>query len=289
MKSKIKNTERTQILNLYYQELDNLNLDFDLQTVETSFGDTNVIILENNKKPPLILVHGFFGCAPFAIQTIRGLEKHFKIYAIDILNEPNLSDAFHLNPFKKDHSKWFYEVLSRLQVYNAYFVGISLGGFIGFKTLTTNSKRIKKAFLINPTGVIKWNYFKVASHLLIPLICYKKFNNDKYLNKIYNKLYPTINDLSLKYLSKKIQTSNLSSYKFPLISEQEASLINTPLYIIASEDNFIYNGKLLINKAKKRFPSLEEVVFLKNAKYILSDKENKIVVNYILENTNFEK
>ncbi|WP_405565768.1 alpha/beta fold hydrolase [Polaribacter sp. Asnod6-C07] len=289
MKSKIKNTDKAQILNLYYQKLDNLGLAFELQTVETSFGDTNVIILENNKKPQLILVHGFLGCAPFAIETLKGLEKYFKIYAIDVLGEPNLSDEYYLNPTEKDHSKWFYEVISCLQVYNAYLVGISLGGFIGFKGLVTNSKRFKKAFFINPTGVVKWNFFKTATHILLPSILFKKFNDQKYLLKIYNKLYPKKDVLSLKYLSEKIKITDIDAYNFPLISEQEAMSIQTPLYIIASEDGVIYKGKALMENAKKMYHSLQGVVFLKNAKHILSKKEHKIVINYILENTNTER
>ncbi|APZ46683.1 hypothetical protein BW723_10465 [Polaribacter reichenbachii] len=289
MKSKIKNTDKAQILNLYYQKLDNLGLEFELQTVETTFGDTNVIILENNKKPQLILVHGFLGCAPFAVETLKGLEKHFKIYAIDVLGEPNLSDTYYLNPEEKDHSKWFYEVISRLQVYNAYLVGISLGGFIGLKGLISNSKRFKKAFFINPTGVVKWNFFKTATHVLLPSILYKKFYDQKYLLKIYNNLYPKKDVLLLTFLSEKIKITDIDAYNFPLISENEAKSIQTPFYIIASEDGVIYKGEALIKKAKKVYHSLQELVFLKNAKHNLSKKECKIVINYILENTNTER
>lgn len=287
--SKIKNTDKAQILNLYYQKLDSLGLEFELQTVETTFGDTNVIVLENNKKPPLILVHGFLSCAPFALENLKGLEKYFKIYAIDVLGEHNLSDAFYLNPTNKDYSNWFYEVLSRLQVYNAYFVGISLGGFIGFKTLVANSKRFKKAFFINPTGVVNFNILKVATHLLVPLLLYNKLQKEKYLRKVFHRLSYKKDALLYNFVSKKILISKASSYYFPLISKPEAIQIQTPLYIIASEDGLIYGGKALIQKAKKHFPSLKEVIFLKDAKHILTIKENEIVINYILEKTNTKR
>lgn len=146
---------KEQMLRFYYKTLDTLNVNFEFKTVETSFGDTNVILLNNTNKPQLILVHGLASCAPFAIETLKGLDKYFKVYAIDILNEPNLSDNYKLNPLKNEHSKWFYEVLSCLQIYNAYFVGFSLGGYVGLQTLITDSTRFKKAFLINPLGIVK--------------------------------------------------------------------------------------------------------------------------------------
>lgn len=287
MKTKLKNKEsKKQMLNLYFQKLDDLALTYELRTVETSFGDTNIITVGDNKNPPLILVHGFYSSAPFALEMIRGLEKHFKIYAVDILGEPNLSETNSEVLKSDDYAKWMYEILSRLQIYNANFIGISLGGFIGLKSLVLNSMRFKKAFFINPTGIVNCNSLNITAKILLPNLYFKLFKKDKYIKKIQKRVSMKDDVFTFNYLKTLLSYHKLNSIFYHLISRQEAKSITTSLYIIASEDGLIYSGKKVLRKAKEIFPSLEEVVLLPKTKHFLSKKQYKSIINYIFRKIN---
>ena len=286
MKSKLKYKEgRKQIANLYFQKLDDLALAYELNTIETSFGDTNIITIGDNN-PPLILVHGFYSCAPFAIETILDLEKYFKIYAIDILGEPNLSEETSGVLKTENYAKWMYEILSRLQIYNAYFIGFSLGGFIGLKSLVLNSTRFKKAFLINPSGIVKFNTIPVLVQILLPSIGFKYTNRERYLKKIQKGIFTEVDLFSHKFLKTILLFCKLKPVTNDLIFRKEANSITTRLYIIASEDGVVFSGKKLLKKTKKMFPSLEEVIFFPKGKHILSAKQHKFIVDYILKTIN---
>ena len=106
MHSFYDNTElKKEIIDLYYKKLNELDIDYEFLTVETSFGDTNIIVTGKVNKPPLVLVHGENSCVPMAICKLKGLEDKFRIYAIDVLGQPNLSDDVRLSMKTDDYGK----------------------------------------------------------------------------------------------------------------------------------------------------------------------------------------
>ena len=68
---------KSEILKLYNQKLEDLNIKYQYQNVYTAFGATNIIVTGDASKPPILLVHGSNGCAPIALETYSGLESHF--------------------------------------------------------------------------------------------------------------------------------------------------------------------------------------------------------------------
>jgi len=65
------------------------------------------------------------------------------------------------------YGKWMYEILSRFGVRGAFLVGISLGGFVALKFMAFDEKRIAKAFLITPAGVVKGNLVRNLPDILL--------------------------------------------------------------------------------------------------------------------------
>lgn len=284
MTSKLKKIEgKKQMANLYFQKLNDLEIIYKIKLVETSFGDTNVIIAGDFNKPSLILVHGFCSCAPFALETMLGLENHFRIYAIDVLGESHLNQNRILKTKTNDYEKWIYEILSYLQVYDAYFMGISLGGYIGLKSLVLNSRRFKKVFLINPIGVVNYKYLNILTQILPLHIMFKFLNNETYVKKMYRKIFTEKDAFTFSSFRTLLSYGMFKFVSYPLISKQETTSITTPLYLIVSEDEVIYSGRKLVQKSKDFFPSIEEVVLFEKAKHFLNKKQHQMIVNYILK------
>lgn len=145
---------KVNIEKLYHQQLENLGVGYEFRLVETSFGNTNIIITGAVDKPPLVLLHGTNSCAPIALEGLLGLKNEFRIYAIDIIGQPNLSAATRLNKKDNTYGQWMYEILSCLNLWQVTLVGSSLGGFISWKTIVFDERRIANIFLIAPEGII---------------------------------------------------------------------------------------------------------------------------------------
>jgi len=153
---------------MYLQKLDELLVCYELKRIETTYGDTCIVITGGKENPPLVLLYGLNSSVSFVGDMTLNLMKNFMIYAVNVSVRPNLSDGLVLNKNDDSYGKWMYEILSRFGVRDAFLVGISLGGFVALKFLTFDEKRIAKAFLITPAGIVKGNLVRNLPD--IPLI-----------------------------------------------------------------------------------------------------------------------
>ncbi len=270
-----------EIESLYRQKLDGLSLSYELMTIETSFCDTNIVIAGTEENPPLVLIHGNFGCAPSAIEVMVELVAHFRIYVVDIPGQPNLSAKCKFNMKDNSYGEWMYEILSRLGVYNATLVGVSRGGFVALKTLVFDEKRVSHTFLVTPEGIVNTNLFQFFLKVILPVKRYRATKNPKYLSRFLEKIYSEQDEFSKTFLSNVYLHYKTDFSQAPLIGKKEALQIKTPVHIIAAEKDLLFPGEKIINRANKIFPLLSEVVLLSNSKHILSKQDNRKIAELI--------
>ncbi|MGH1436706.1 MAG: alpha/beta fold hydrolase [Lewinella sp.] len=147
--------DRWQLTNSYFNKLDELATPYQSTSIETSFGDTHIVFLGPSDKPPLVLLHEAQSNAALMIEAFKGLLQDFRVYAIDILGETNLSAPFSLPKTDESYAQWMFELLTRLNIEEGTLVGLEKGGFIAWKSLDFLKNRITRAFLIAPAGVIQ--------------------------------------------------------------------------------------------------------------------------------------
>lgn len=166
--------EKKEILALYDEKLTAQSIPHQYQTIETSYGNTNVIVSGNPSSPPMILVHGSNGCAPIAIETYPNLYKSFRVYAIDVLAQPNKSAETRLGMDDDSYGKWMHEIIDELDLDNVRLAGFSFGGLIILKTLEFNESKIKEVYLSAPAYIVNGNPFKLLFNVFLPMKRYKK-------------------------------------------------------------------------------------------------------------------
>ena len=285
MKSFFNNTQtKKDIKRLYQYKLDEFPIRYELLKIETSFGDTNIIMTGPEDKPPLVLLHGFNGCAPIAMEALIELVNDFRIYAIDIIGNPNLSTETRPSMEDNSYGQWMYEILSRLNIRDAYLVGISFGGFISWKTLVFDEKRISKAFLIVPAGIVNSKPLQAFWHVFLPIKLYRWRKKMKYVHQFHKALFTERDEFAIAFLSKVLLHFEMDFTPIPLIKEQEAQTITTPVHIIAAEKDILFPGKKMIKRAQQIFPSLESSLLLENTRHIPGLQANKEIVEVIRKN-----
>lgn len=273
---------KKEIQNLYQQKLDELPIHYEFMQIETTYGNTNIVITGLKNKPPLVLLHGSNGCAPVAIEAMIELAQNFRIYAVDIPGQPNLSEEF--RPKMKDdtYGKWMYEILSRLAVRNALLVGISFGGFVALKMLMFDEKRIAKAFLIVPAGIVNGNPLKSLLKVFLPMKRYKKWKKIKYVRQFLGELFSEKDEFAEAFLSNVFLHYTMDFSPIPLITKKEAQGIKTPLTIFAADKDLLFPGGKMIKRAHKLFPSLKDGILLNNSKHVPSEENNSFIADFIM-------
>ncbi len=273
---------KEKILTLYNQKLNELNIEYSEKLIKTKFGVTNVIITGDTKKPPLVLIHGTGGCAPLILESFPNLSSKYCVYAVDVLAQPNKSAENRLDMKSLDYGKWLIEIIIKLRLKDVTLVGFSFGGLISLQALEFNESSIKQAFLITPVYIVNGNPLLGLWKMFIPLKKFIKTNDTKFIKKVMNALFSEYDDFALNFMSTTFQHCNMDFSPLPIITKEKAKNIKTPISIFAAEKDILFPGKKMIKRAKKVFPSLEEVMLLVGSKHVLTNINFKIIEELIL-------
>lgn len=273
------------IHNLYFDKLEALNIPYESLTIETSFGDTHILISGQKDGPPLVLLHGANGCAPVAMEAMIGLEKKFRIFAIDVIGQPNLSAETRPDMRSLTYGQWFQEILSRLHISNVTLVGISFGGFVSWKTLIFDERRISRAFLIVPAGIVNGNPLRALLRVFWPMKRYIKSKNPKFVHQFLGALFTGRDPFAIQFLSLVFAHFSMDFSPIPSIRKAEAEQIETPVYVAGAENDLLFPGNKLIRRARRIFGNLQGSFFLEGSKHVPNAADNKRLVDWIIENS----
>ncbi len=271
------------ILEAYQEKLESLDLAFQMRKVETSFGRTNIILTGRENAPPMVLIHAWNECAPMALEAFSGLFEDFRIYAVDVLGQPNLSDEDRPSIHGTGYGEWLYEIISLLNLKQVNLVGVSFGAFIGCKALLHDSRRIDKAFFINPMGIIKpgaWDRF-IRVHA--PIHLFKHWASTVISNWYFQGLHTG------KSAFAKCWTYNLlAHYKWdlepiPAISQAQAQLVQIPIYIVGSALDPLGPGEQILTQSQHLFPSFTDGLILEHSKHFPNTAGYQQITSFIKE------
>ncbi|WP_323757101.1 alpha/beta hydrolase [Roseivirga sp.] len=284
MKSLFKSEEgKRDILRLYDKKLKELDVEYDYLRVNTSFGETNIIATGDTSKPPIILVHGSNGCAPIALETYPNLYKTHRVYAVDVLAQPNKSAETRLSMKDNSYGKWMNELIDDLKIDSVSMAGFSFGGLVILKTLEYDESRISKVYLSAPAYIVNGNPLKALFKIFIPMKRYIKTKKTKYVEKFLAEVFTDRDEFAIKYLSKVFLEFDMDFTPVPVIDSKKAANIKTPITIFAAQHDVIFPGKKMLKRAKRIFPSLRESKLLIDSKHVQSKEQNLMVEKAIIK------
>lgn len=274
---------RAAVLSLYDQKLQDLGIDYQAQTVRTQFGETHLLVTGPADGPPLMIVHGSNGCAPIALETYPNLAKKYRVYAVDVLAQPNKSDGARLSMADLSYGQWMNELLIQLGLESVTLTGFSFGGLIILKTLAFDESRIKAAYLAAPAYIVNGNPLKLLWKVFIPMKRYQRTKNGKHVSRFLKELFTDEDPFALEFLSQVFLHFEMDFTPVPVISKTEAGRIRTPVILFAAKQDLMFPGEKMIKRAQKLFPSLRQVVLFEDSKHVQARVHNDQIEALILE------
>jgi pimeloyl-ACP methyl ester carboxylesterase len=276
-------TGKKEILSLYDQKLEELKIKSEYLKVITSFGETNIIVTGEATNPPIIIVHGSNGCAPIALETYPNLSWKFKVYAIDVLAQPNKSAETRLSMKDDSYGKWMQEIITSLHLENVTLAGFSFGGLVILKTLEFDERKIKEVFLSAPGYIVNGNPLKVLFRIFIPMKRFMKTQKVKYVEKFLTEVFTERDEFAIKYLSEVFLHFKMDFSPVPVIKTSKANSIRTPITLLAAKNDILFPGAKMIKRASKIFPSLKRSELIQDSKHVQNKAQNEFIENIILE------
>lgn len=160
---------------------------------------------------PIVLLHGWLASLETMAPLARHLEKHFKVYSIDVIGfgKSELPDK-PLNT--NDFGDFLKELLEKLEIENPILIGHSNGGRMIINFAGRNLGKINKIVLIDSAGIVpkrKPKYyirtytFKVLKNIFKILPKTEMVNNlkDRILGKFGSSDYKNSPDVLKKTMS----------------------------------------------------------------------------------------
>lgn len=272
---------KDETLSLYDQKLQSLDIAYDYKETETSFGKTNLIVVGDASKPPILLVHGSNGCAPIALETYSGLESDFQIFAVDVLAQPNKSSETRLSMKDLSYGQWLHEVIDALKLDNVTLAGFSFGGLVILKTLEYKEDKIQEVFLTAPAYIVNGNPLIALFKVFIPMKRYMKTKKQKYVECFLKEVFTDRDEFAIEFLSKVFLHFKMDFMPVPAIKTKVAQTLKTPITLIAAKNDLMFPGEKMIKRANKIFPSLKKAVLLEQSKHVQNKVDNKKIVSLI--------
>ena len=122
---------RQGILRTYDELLEQWGVPVEEMDISTTYGSTHVVACGDASNRPLLLFHGVGDdSALMWIYNAKYLSEHFRIYAVDTIGGPGKSVPGKLYNRQFDDVTWIDEVMDGLSLENAYFAGVSMGGYL---------------------------------------------------------------------------------------------------------------------------------------------------------------
>lgn len=237
-----------EIIRTYDKLLVLWDVDFAECDVETFYGMTHVIQCGDAKKTPLVLFHGVGDdSALMWIYNAKFLSQHYCLYAIDTIGGPGKSVPGEGYNKDFDDVKWIDQVLEQLEIKNAYFAGVSHGGYLVQLYTVSRPEKVLKGISIAGAVAVEENgsNMSIMMKIFLPEALFPtKKNTMKLLRKLSgeNSAAFTENEVILEHFTCLLRGFNnmaMRYHKTPGFDEAELAVLREKVeFLVGLEDPF---------------------------------------------------
>lgn len=278
------NKAKIDLMNLYDEKLNDLQIDYTNIDVETTFGRTRVVKTGNSKGKKIVMFHGYNAGAPITLEAVKGILNTYCFYVIETVGQATKSDDEVVINIKDDsYALWAEEVLNTLEIKSTTIVGISYGAFIVEKLMTYKPQCIEKCILVVPSGIVSGNIWESTKRLTFPLIRWKTTKKEEHLKSFLSAFVPIEDHFLLKMLSIMMKGVKLDTRIPKLLNPKDVKNFTAPVYIIGAKDDVYFPGEKIAKRSKALFSNLKDVHLLENTKHMPSKHTFPIIQQKIIE------
>jgi len=249
------NSGEKQVLEAYDSIMDSWPVPYEDLFLNTCLGRTHVIASGPTTAPPIILIHAFYASAASWFQNVGSLSKSYRVYAVDIIGDPNKSKPIKFIRRLSDFVDWFNDVMNELHLDQADFIGNSVGAFHIMNFALNSTQRVRRMILIGPAatflkispfyihtfpgGMTGWTF--LVRHAI------RWIENEAPLEPKFHTLFYLI----MKY-------GKSANQVFPAVfTDEQLKRISTPTLLIYGEKEVIYDYHLAIQRAEQNLHNVK--------------------------------
>lgn len=257
--------------------------------IRTPFGTTHLIASGDPAAPPVFLFASMFCGATQWRSSAEALSRHFRVYNVDRLGEPNKGRPTRKMGGRQGYADWFASLLDAMGIERASLVGNSYGGFLSLSQASLTPDRVDRVVLLSPAEAVTpismrfyVHIFLVGLGMLSARSRAQAFAN--MVDWIANGATGDPRDENLLELMTitVLEGAHTDVTRPSLFSKAELAAIRAPTLLLIGDKEVIYPPARTLRRAKARMPTLETAL-IPGANHITASTRPDLVNAAIIE------
>ena len=244
-----------KVLAHYDRTLAGIGVPFREEVVETSYGDTHVVVSGKGDGKPLLLWHGLNANAVSWAEWIPALAPRYCIYAVDAIGRMGKSAPG--RPVKKGpgYGEWAAQAVHELGLKRANMVGVSNGGWMIGKLASVAPELIGSAVLISSAGFMPLDYWGVLK--MLPRMLFRSRDEmARGLLAMVSAPDLPADPFWLAYFQLIIESGFRSEQMAPRLDDQAFQRLTAPTYLLMAQHEASFNPYKAVKRALGLLPNV---------------------------------
>jgi pimeloyl-ACP methyl ester carboxylesterase len=239
------------------------------RVVQTSFGDTHLLIGGPPDAPPLVMLHGAMASSAHALVELAPLLERHRVYAIDVIGQSVKSADARPSVKNDEYGRWLVEVMDALSLARADVVGVSWGGFVSIRLAAHAPERITKLALLVPAGVVGGNSWAGFVKMGWPMTMYLLSPNEARLRKFVANLLTTTQDEEwVRFLGDSFLAYDVAGMSVPRLARpDELERFTAPTLVLAADQDVSFPGAALLARVPGLFKAPVKTELIKDCRH----------------------
>jgi pimeloyl-ACP methyl ester carboxylesterase len=261
------NDAETRYRAIYDQRIHDWPVPCEELDVLTRFGATHVIASGPADSRPLFLFGAMMVGATQWRASVAELSHHFRVFAVDLIGEPNKGEPSRSISTRQGYADWFTDLLNALKIERASIVGNSYGGFLALSQASLTPERVDRIVLLSPAETLAPIGWKFYAHMLslgflglLPSFRTRAFA--AMMSWVANGIPIHPHDESIVELMKisVLEGRPAGLVRPRVFSRAELAGIRAPTLLLIGDKEVIYPPRVALRRALARMPGLEGAI-----------------------------
>ncbi|MBX3177784.1 MAG: alpha/beta fold hydrolase [Candidatus Hydrogenedentes bacterium] len=256
---------------------DRLDTAFMEHDIPTPFGRTRVVEGGRLDGPPLVVLHGGGTNSYYALYFLKPLLARFHVFGVDMPGHPGGSEQVFIDPRGDDFGHWLVDVVDALGLAPSACLGVSWGGLAVQRFAAVAPRRITKAVLVVPAGIVNPPLLPMVRAVLVPKLLCRLTNNPRFLEHTIRRVFtdcddPLVREFALALLRDLIVDTRPMKRSTP----EEMRGFAAPKLIVGADQDVCFPGPRMEARCRAVFPEPYTFHMLRQSKHCPSMKEDSL-------------
>lgn len=243
--------------------------------IPTREGETFVVMCGPDDAPPVVLLHGTMAMSAMWLREITRWAEHFRVYALDIIGDAGLSAPSRPSMASEAHTLWLEDVMNELNIQQASFVGLSLGGWLALDFAIRRPERVASLVLMTPGGIADRNILFWA----LPLLVLGPWGARKVRERIIGRSSYKLTEEALefqKFSNAIFKGMRPRTERLPIVTDEQLAALTMPVFVLLGEYDVTIDSQTIKQRVEPNVPAAE-ITIVPGVRHYLGDQSEPIL------------